>query len=81
MFNYYSSNNIQNKNSYNQISIEKIKSIANQNKQRASSINMDKVKQKVKQDNQNIKAISVNKQIQYISILLTYRKTKKQLIQ
>ena len=65
MFNYYSSNNIQNKNSYNQISIEKIKSIANQNKQRASSINMDKVKQKVKQDNQNIKAISVNKQIQY----------------
>ena len=68
MFNYSSNyfSNIQNKKSYNQISIEKITNIVNQSKQRAFSINhMNNVKQKGKTTSSKQKAISVNKQIQY----------------
>ena len=68
MFNY-SSNfipNMQNKKSYNQISIEKITNIVNKSKQRASSINhITKAKQKNKLPPSKLKTISVNKQIQY----------------
>ena len=51
MFNYSTNNipNMQNKKSYNQISIEKITNLVNQSKQRASSINhLTKAKQKSK---------------------------------
>ena len=68
MFNYSSNNipNMQNKKSYNQISIEKITNLVNQSKQRASSINhLMKAKQKNKISSSKLKAISVNKQIQY----------------
>ena len=68
MFNYSTNNipNMQNKKSYNQISIEKITNLVNQSKQRASSINhLTKAKQKSKITSSKLKAISVNKQIQY----------------
>ena len=58
--------NVNNKKSYNQISIEKITNIVNKSKQRASSINhFNKVKQKTKIPPSKQKTISVNKQIQY----------------
>ena len=68
MFNYSSNYipNMQNKKSYNQISIEKITNIVNKSKQRASSINhITKAKQKNKAPPAKLKTISVNKQIQY----------------
>jgi len=68
MLNYYSSNynpNLQNKKSYNQISIEKITNNINQLKQRAASINnIEKTKQKGKITPSKLKTISVNKQMQ-----------------
>ena len=68
MLNHHSSNynhNIENKKSYNQISIEKITNMVNQPKQRAYSINnIEKAKQKGKVTPSKLKTISVNKQIQ-----------------
>ena len=68
MLNYYSSNynpNLQNKKSYNQISIEKITNNINRLKQRAASINnIEKIKQKGKITPSKLKTISVNKQMQ-----------------